>query len=93
MQKMEKIIMSLVEQENQKLSYKDQALFGTTESAKQIYFIIASNNNIQAKDIIKKVEYSSRTVRYSLRVLLNLGLIKQIPNLEDCRSHFYQILL
>ena len=84
--------MSTIEIVNQKLSYKDQLLLGTTESAKQIYLVIASNRSIQAKDIIEKVDYSARTVRYSLKVLINLGLVKQIPNLEDCRSYFYQII-
>ena len=82
--------MITIEVVNQKLSYKDQLLLGTTESAKQIYLIIASNGNIQAKEIIDKVNYSARTVRYSLKVLINLGLVKQIPNLQDCRSHYYQ---
>ncbi len=90
---MEKIMMIIVEPVNQKTCFRDQLLSGTRESAKQIYSLIASNNNIQAKEIINKVGCSARTVRYSIKVLINLGLIKQIPNLNDCRSHYYQILL
>ena len=84
--------MSTIDIANQKLSYKDQLLMGTTESAKQIYLIISSTGNIQAKEIIEKVDYSARTVRYSLKILINLGLIRQIPNLHDCRSSFYQTI-
>ena len=78
---------------NQKQNYEELLLHSTTESARLIYAVIQSNQNIQAKEIIQKVHYSARTVRYSLKVLLNLGLIKQIPNLQDCRSHFYQTTL
>ena len=78
---------------NQKQNYEELLLHSTTESARLIYAVIQSNQNIQAKEIIQKVQYSARTVRYSLKVLINLGLIKQIPNLQDCRSHFYQTAL
>lgn len=76
---------------NQKQSFEDLVLSGTTESARVIYNIISTNNDIQVKNLIEQVPYSSRTVRQALRILLNLGLIKQIPSLVDCRSHYYRV--
>lgn len=66
-------------------------LNGTTESARQIYTIISLNTDIQVKEIIGLVDYSARTVRQAIKILLNLGLIKQIPSLQDCRSHYYRL--
>lgn len=76
---------------NQNYSIEQLILQGTTISTRMIYEIIVLEERIQAKILFAKTPYSSRTVRTSLKVLLNLGLIKQIPNLEDMRSHFYEI--
>jgi len=62
-----------------------------TESARQIYFLIAENDGIKTKELRLKSVYSARTIRYSIRTLINLNLIKQLPDLQDCRSHLYVI--
>ena len=76
---------------SQKQSFEELVLSGTTESARVIYNIISTNSDIKVKTLIEMVPYSSRTVRQAIRILLNLGLIKQIPSLEDCRSHYYRV--
>lgn len=55
----------------------------------QEVFNTISDKQIKVKDIEKKTQYSPRTVRHALRTLLDLGLIIQIPDLGDLRSHFY----
>ena len=55
----------------------------------QDVFNTISDKKIKIKDIEKCTNYSSRTVRNALRTLLDLGLITQIPDLRDLRSHFY----
>ena len=41
--------------------------------------------------IIEGANLSTRTVRYTLRRLLERGLIEKIPNLMDMREIYYQI--
>ena len=55
----------------------------------QEVFNTISDKRIKVKDIEKRTRYSPRTVRHALRTLLDLGLIVQIPDLGDLRSHFY----
>ena len=55
----------------------------------QEVFNTISDKKIKVKDIEKRTRYSPRTVRHALRTLLDLGLIIQIPDLGDLRSHFY----
>ena len=78
---------------NQEPSYQDMILQGTTESARIIFrqILLHEQDLITAKEILEKSSYSSRTVRYSIKILLNLRLIEQIPNLQDCRSHYYRL--
>lgn len=55
----------------------------------QEVFNTMSDKRIKVKEIEKKTRYSPRTVRHALRTLLDLGLIIQVPDLGDLRSHFY----
>ncbi|MHA2252961.1 MAG: winged helix DNA-binding protein [Candidatus Kariarchaeaceae archaeon] len=43
------------------------------------------------RDLIDTLSLPTRTVRYSIRRLLERGLIKKVPNLKDMRSVFYHI--
>ncbi|MCH8908485.1 MAG: winged helix-turn-helix transcriptional regulator [Candidatus Heimdallarchaeota archaeon] len=43
------------------------------------------------KELINTLSLPVRTVRYSIRRLLEKGLIKKVPNLKDMRSIFYHI--
>ena len=55
----------------------------------QEVFSTISDKKIKVRDIEKRTKYSPRTVRHALRTLLDLGLILQIPDLGDLRSHYY----
>lgn len=55
----------------------------------QEVFNTISDKKVKVKDIEKRTRYSPRTVRHALRTLLDLGLIIQVPDLDDLRSHFY----
>ncbi len=43
------------------------------------------------KEVINALNLPIRTVRYSIRRLLERGLIRKVPNLRDMRSVFYHI--
>lgn len=43
------------------------------------------------KELIEILNLPVRTVRYSIRRLLERGLIRKVPNLKDMRSVFYHI--
>ena len=43
------------------------------------------------KEVIQALNLPIRTVRYSIRRLLERGLIRKVPNLRDMRSVFYHI--
>ncbi|MCH8908486.1 MAG: winged helix-turn-helix transcriptional regulator [Candidatus Heimdallarchaeota archaeon] len=43
------------------------------------------------RELIEALDLPTRTVRYSIRRLLERSLIMKIPNLEDMRSVFYHI--
>lgn len=84
--------MSKAAQQNQKQLYQELALQGATESVREIYGIIYENGLTSAKILIQKSTYSARTVRYALKVLLDLKLIDKIPDLEDFRKSNYLII-
>ncbi|MHA2170582.1 MAG: winged helix DNA-binding protein [Candidatus Kariarchaeaceae archaeon] len=43
------------------------------------------------RELIDTLNLPTRTVRYSIRRLLERGLIRKVPNLKDMRSVFYHI--
>ena len=43
------------------------------------------------KEVILALDLPIRTVRYSIRRLLERNLIRKVPNLKDMRSVFYHI--
>ncbi|MHA2251190.1 MAG: MarR family transcriptional regulator [Candidatus Kariarchaeaceae archaeon] len=43
------------------------------------------------RELIEALSLPTRTVRYSIRRLLERGLIRKVPNLKDMRSVFYHI--
>ena len=43
------------------------------------------------RQLINSLNLPTRTVRYSIRRLLERGLIKKVPNLKDMRSVYYLI--
>ena len=57
-------------------------------SAQEIYFIL-KNGPFTPKQMLVKTNLSPRTLRYALKKLLGLNLIKKYPNFEDLRQNFY----
>jgi predicted transcriptional regulator len=60
-------------------------------SALKIFDILQVNGPLTPKAISNKTTFSSRTVRYALKILLRLGLVKKLPNLRDARQFIYRI--
>jgi DNA-binding MarR family transcriptional regulator len=59
-------------------------------SARKVFRILQNSGPLTPKAISNQTTFSSRTVRYALKILLKLGLIKKLPNLEDARQFIYK---
>ena len=46
-------------------------------------------DGITPKQILDEVDFAPRTVRYALRKLLQMQLVKRIPCLQDMRQYIY----
>lgn len=57
-------------------------------STQEVFYLLR-NKTLKANDIQQRTTYSSRTIRSALRTLLDLNLVKKIPNLQDLRSCYY----
>ena len=60
-------------------------------SIQQIYYILKEQGRQTPKEILSKTSYAPRTLRYALKKLLELNLIKKIPNFEDLRQNYYML--
>ncbi|MHA1378856.1 MAG: winged helix-turn-helix domain-containing protein [Candidatus Helarchaeota archaeon] len=60
-------------------------------SIKEIYSILKEKGPQTPKEISAKTSYAPRTLRYALKKLLELNLIKKTPNFEDLRQNYYKI--
>ena len=67
---------------------QNSMILALNKSVQEVFNTI-SDKKIKVREIEKRTKYSPRTVRHALRTLLDLGLIIQIPDLGDLRSHFY----
>lgn len=66
-----------------------------TKSQKRVLNLLrrSSKKGMTPKRIIEELSYAPRTVRYALRRLLKLGLLKKVPNLqEDMRTLLYYVV-
>lgn len=62
-------------------------------SAREIYQILAAEEKgLTTKEVLNRVDYASRTVRYALKRLLTMGLVRKIPYLLDMRQSKYMVL-
>jgi DNA-binding MarR family transcriptional regulator len=59
-------------------------------SAAKVLRILKNSGPLTPKDISGETTFSSRTVRYALKILLKLGLIRKLPNLRDARQFIYK---
>ena len=60
-------------------------------SIKEVYYILKANGPQTPKEILAQTSYAPRTLRYALKKLLELHLIKKTPNFEDLRQNYYKI--
>lgn len=70
-------------------------MLGMTKAQKVVFKILqkAPKRGLTPKEIIGVVEYAPRTVRYALKKLLKLGILKRVPDIQnDMRTNFYSIL-
>ena len=50
----------------------------------------SGRNGVTPKQLLDKVSFAPRTVRYALRKLLKKQLIKRVPCLQDMRQFIYR---
>ncbi len=61
-------------------------------SAREIYQILAvEEKGLTTKEVLNRVTYASRTVRYALKRLLAMKLVRKLPYLMDMRQSKYMI--
>ncbi|MFQ5819611.1 MAG: winged helix DNA-binding protein [Candidatus Heimdallarchaeota archaeon] len=61
-------------------------------SAQKIYLLLAvEENGLTTKEIVRRVTFTSRTVRYALKKLLAMGLVQKLPYLLDMRQFKHRI--
>ncbi|MHA2423645.1 MAG: transcriptional regulator, SarA/Rot family [Candidatus Thorarchaeota archaeon] len=62
-----------------------------TKSQMIVLDILRKNgrNGVTPKQLLDKVSFAPRTVRYALRKLLKKQLIKRVPCLQDMRQWIY----
>lgn len=58
------------------------------KSVRKTYEAILSGNYTTA-DIVRATKLSNRTIRYAIKKLLEMRLIRKIPNLHDMRRSLY----
>jgi hypothetical protein len=61
------------------------------KSAREIYQLLQTNGALKPKEIGLYTTLSHRTIRYGLKILVDEGLSRRIPDLHDLRTHFYAI--
>ena len=61
-------------------------------SAQEIYQILIDEGPMTTKEVLSRVNYASRTVRYALKKLTSLELVRKVPYLLDMRQSKYLII-
>lgn len=60
-------------------------------SAQEIYKILIIEGPMTTKEVLDRVNYASRTVRYALKKLISLELVRKVPYLLDMRQSKYMV--
>ena len=61
-------------------------------SLERVYSLLrTSSKPLSSTEIAKLCNFSARTVRYALKNLQKMGLVRKIPNLLDMRRCYYVI--
>ena len=61
-------------------------------STRDVYYLIKRKQQIDSKGISRRTKYGDRTIRSAIKRLIDLRLVKRVPNLHDMRSCFYQAI-
>jgi len=72
----------------EKVRQVDMEELKLSPSAQEI-FLILKNGPFTPKEILLKTSLSPRTLRYALKKLLGLNLVRKFPNFEDLRQNYY----
>ncbi|MHA2359756.1 MAG: MarR family transcriptional regulator [Candidatus Thorarchaeota archaeon] len=75
---------------DKELAYETR-VYKLTKSQSLVLSILRKNgkNGITPKQLLDKVSFAPRTVRYALRKLLKKQLIRRYPCLQDMRQWIY----
>ncbi len=60
-------------------------------SIEQVITVLEKEGPLSSSEIIKKVNFSTRTVRYALKHLLDYEIVEKQPNLLDMRRTYYKL--
>ena len=61
------------------------------KSAREIYSLLTNNGALKPREITSYTSLSNRTIRYGLKILVDGGFCRRVPDLQDLRTHFYAI--
>ncbi|MHA1206912.1 MAG: hypothetical protein ACTSSO_05000 [Candidatus Hodarchaeales archaeon] len=61
------------------------------KSAREIYSLLTNNGALKPREITSYTSLSNRTIRYGLKILVDSGFCRRVPDLQDLRTHFYAI--
>ncbi|MHA1976664.1 MAG: hypothetical protein ACW98F_14815 [Candidatus Hodarchaeales archaeon] len=73
------------------LGGNDERVAKLPKSAREIYSLLQTNGALKPREIGLYTTLSHRTIRYGLKILVDEGLTKRVPDLHDLRTHFYAI--
>lgn len=70
---------------------KEIIILSLTASSRVIYYSLKKKPS-KVSELQRTTKYSTRTIRYALKHLQNIGLVSQIPDMNDLRSHKYKAI-
>ena len=68
-----------------------EKLASLPKSAREIYGLLTTNGALKPREITSFTSLSNRTIRYGLKILVDSGFCRRVPDLQDLRTHFYAI--
>ena len=70
---------------------QSEKLANLPKSAREIYSLLSANGALKPREITSYTSLSNRTILYGLKILVDSGFCKRVPDLQDLRTHFYAI--
>lgn len=61
------------------------------KSCKRVILVLENKGGMTQRDLIDETKMPSKTVRFGLTRLMELGLVISSPYLNDLRSQYYQL--